>query len=366
MLRKHPRPLVTLAAILALFTTGEVLAEPYLAVFKGMQCSSCHSHSAGGGMRTVYGNAFAQSELTSQRIGDNKSEFWTGEMTKWLSIGANLRGRYAYDDTPNSDTQSAFSVTRGAVYLKANLIADRVSLYIDQQIAPNASQNREAYVSLKSAKGRYQLVAGQFYLPYGLRLQDDTAFVRQVTGINFTNPDRGVQFIYESGAWSSQVSVTNGSGGGNEIDSGKQLSAVTSFVKANWRLGASINTNNADSGDRQMANVFAGLKTGSIVWLAEVDWISDELSDQEEQDGTAGLVEANWLYSKGYNLKLSYDYFDPDTDVDEDHRARYNLVWEYNPMQFIQARVGVRSYDGPPQIDLANRDELFVELHGFF
>jgi hypothetical protein len=35
-------------------------------------------------------------------------------------------------------------------------------------------------------------------------------------------------------------------------------------------------------------------------------------------------------------------------------------------MQFLQGRIGVRSYDGIPQVDTQNRDEFFLELHGFF
>ena len=366
MMCGNVRLLVALAATTMVLLGPEAMAEPYLAIYKGMQCSSCHSHTAGGGMRTAYGNVFAQSELAARRMGDSNGDVWTGEMNKWLSVGANLRGSYRFDDVPNSDSQGEFSVTRGTIYVEARLIANRLSLYIDQQLAPNASQNREAYLKFKGASGKSQFLAGQFYLPYGLRLQDDTAFVRQVTGINFTNPDRGVQYSYESGPWSSQVSVTNGSGGGNEIDSGKQLSAVTNFVRQNWRIGGSINVNDADAGDRQMANIFAGVKTGPVVWLAQADWISDEIADQEDQNGIAGYVEANWMIRKGQSLKFGYDYFDPDDDIDEDHQVRYSLVWEYNPMQFVQGRFGVRVYDGPPQSDLANRDEFFAELHGFF
>ena len=349
-----------------LFGAKSVLAEPYLAVYKGMHCSSCHSNNAGGGMRSVYGNVFAQSELAARRIGNNTDELWTGQVNDWLALGANLRSSYRMVDVPNSDTQSAFDVTRGTVYVEARLFEDRVSLYIDQQVAPGGSQNREAYVRIKNANSKLQFLAGQFYLPYGLRLQDDTAFVRQVTGINFTNPDRGIQLAYESGPWSTQVSLTNGSGGGNEVDSGKQLSAVANFVRQDWRFGASVNVNDADAGDREMANIFAGLKTGPIVWLAEVNSIRDELTSQQDQDSIAGLFEGNWLYRKGHNLRLSYDYFDPDRDIDEDHQVRYSLVWEYNPLQFVQARLGVRVYDGPPQQDIANRDEIFAELHGFF
>ena len=54
-----------------------------------------------------------------------------------------------------------------------------------------------------------------------------------------------------------------------------------------------------------MQNVFAGLRTGAIVWLAEADLITDDLPLGGERDMVAGLVEANWLYRRGHNLKIS-------------------------------------------------------------
>ena len=340
-------------------------AEPYIAVQKGMQCSACHSQPAGGGMRSAYGNVYSQSELVAERLGDG-GEMWTGSVGKWLSIGGNLRGSFEYIDTPEEDEINEFDVTRGTLYIAAQVIPNRLSVYIDQQFAPNASQNREAYVKLRNSDGRWHLLAGQFYLPYGLRLQDDSAFVRLATGINFTNPDRGVQVGYENHQWSTQLSVTNGTGGGAELDSGKQVSLVSQFVRPGWRLGASLNTNDADTGDRTMGGVFVGLKTGSIAWLAEADYVMDAVPGSSDRDGIAGLVEGNWLFRKGHNAKVSYDYFDPDRDVDEDHQVRYSVLWEYTPFQFVQSRIGVRIYDGPPQLNVQNRDEFFVELHGFF
>jgi hypothetical protein len=358
------------AALLALmlaaaFATDKAGAEPYLAVYKGMQCSGCHSHPAGGGKRNAYGNAFAQTEMPAERVGAADAALWTGEVAEWLSIGANLRADYRYVDTPETDHSSEFGVSRGTVYVEASLIPNRLSLYVDQQVAPGSGMNREAYVRLNSAGSGFHFAAGQFFLPYGLRLQDDTAFVRQVTGVNFSNPDRGVQVGYEAGPWSTQLTVTNG-GGGGETDTGKQLSWVAHYVRQRWRAGASFNFNEADAGNRQMQNVFFGLRTGPVVWLAQADLVTDDLPSGAEQDVIATLVEGNWLFRQGHNLKVSYDYFDPNDDVDEDHQARWSLLWEYTPMQFLQSRVGVRIYDGIPQVNAQNRDEYFAEIHGFF
>jgi len=362
--------MLKLAGILTIAVLGlagrVAQAEPYLAVYKGMQCSGCHSHPAGGGMRNAYGNAFAQSELAAQRVGAADAQFWTGAVSKWLSVGANLRADYHYTDVPDNDVRSEFAVQRGTFYAEANVIADRLSIYVDQQFAPGSSLNREAYLRLRGGNGKFSLVAGQFFLPYGLRFQDDTAFVRQVTATNFTNPDRGLQAIYEAGPWSTQLSLTNGSGGGTEANTGKQLSWVAQFVRPAWRAGASANVNDADAGDREMGNVFAGLRTGPLAWLAEIDFIRDDIPGGARRDALAAYLEANWLFRKGHNLKFAYDYFDPDRDVAEDHGVRWSLLWEYSPMQFLQLRLGARVYDAPPQDDFANRDEFFAELHGFF
>ena len=115
-----------------------------------------------------------------------------------------------------------------------------------------------------------------------------------------------------------------------------------------------------------MQNVFVGLKTGPIVWLGELDFISDDVPGASSQDAIAGLFEGNWLFRKGHNLKVRYEYLDPNDSISEDHQVRWSLLLEVTPMQFLQGRFGARHYDGIPQSDFQNRDEFFVELHGFF
>lgn len=353
-----------LAATLALLSSGEhAAAEPYLAVQKGMQCSNCHSSPAGGGKRTVYGNVFAQSELAARRLGDGKA--WTGEVTKWLAIGADLRASFEDIDVPNRSGTSDIDFNRGTFYAEATLIPNRLSLYVDEQFSPNDFDTREIYVRLNSKDAKWFVAGGEFYLPYGLRLQDDTAFVRQATGINFANTDRGLLGGYNFGPWSTIASITDGSGAGRD-GAGNQVSLISSYTQATWRAGVSVNVNDDDAGDRTMFGLFGGLKTGPVAWLAEIDSISDNVSPGVTADAFAGLLEANWTIRGKNNLKLSYDYLDPNIDISEDQQVRYSLVWEHSPMQFIQARIGYRLYDGIPQVDAQNRKVFFAELHGFF
>ncbi|MGH8223984.1 MAG: hypothetical protein ACREQZ_13525, partial [Woeseiaceae bacterium] len=178
--------------------------------------------------------------------------------------------------------------------------------------------------------------------------------------------DTGWEAGAELGDWSAQLAVTRGTAGGPEVDSGKQYSLRLSHVRPRWRAGGSFNFNDAAVGDRQMQNLFAGLRTGRVSWLAEIDYIVDKGSPTGRRELWMSFLEANVRVRQGHNLKLTFEYFDPDSDVDEDQQNRTGIVWEYSPMQFLQARFGYRSYDGIPQNPAQNRTQLFVELHALF
>jgi len=97
--------------------------------------------------------------------------------------------------------------------------------------------------------------------------------------------------------------VVNGSGGVPEIDTGTQLSLAASFAWTFWRRGVRAHSNNADVGNREKQGVFLRLKIGAVVRLAAADVIWDDLSPGGERGAVAGVIEANWLLTKGDNVK---------------------------------------------------------------
>ncbi len=344
-----------------------VAAEPYIAVRTGLTCMECHTNVTGGGMRTPYANRIAQRRMPRNFIKTpDKIKNWTGEISKWLSVGGDLRADYQYVDIPSEDSISESEVEEGLVYIALNLIPDRLIFYVDEQVAPERAANREIFGLFKAFDSKFYAKVGQFFLPYGWRLEDDTAFIRQVPGINFSTPDKGFEVGLETGPWSAQLAVTNGAAGGRDDHSGNQYSLMCSYVRDKWRVGAIFNFNDADIGDRQMQNIFFGLRTGPVTWLAQADYIRDESLSAGERGQWLGLVEGNWLFAKGNNLKITYEYFDPDDDVDEDEQTRWSGVWSFFPFQFTETRVGIRLYDGIPQNNRQNRDNFFAELHIYF
>jgi hypothetical protein len=340
-------------------------AEPYLAAQMGLKCAQCHVNPTGGGMRTVFGNTFAQTQLAAKRIGAEE-DLWTGQVMKFLSVGGNARANWNFSDIPNTGSSHDFAVEEARAYLDFGVIPNRLSVYLDQRFAPGNSTNLEANVRYWITENQFYVKAGRMYLPFGYRFEDDNAFVRQLSGINMQAPDEGVEIGLEKGAWTTQLALGNGTAGAPEVDDGKQIVVRTEYVQSAWRVGASLVANNTDAGDRQGAGLFGAVRAGPVTLLGEVDYIDDDSIGASGRKLMASIAEADWKLRQGHNLKLAFEWFEPDRDVDEDEQTRTSLLYEWSPIQFIQLRAGVRVYDGIPQNDLQNRRQAFVQLHGFF
>jgi hypothetical protein len=361
------KPIVlALAGLLLAALAGTARAEPYLAIRQGLKCAACHQNPTGGGMRTALGNSWAQGVLAEHRLDIPGVGPWMGSIGRYLSLGGDLRYDESNTSLPHQPSVKESGISEGRVYVQLNLLPDRFQLYLDERLAPGGALRLESYAKLWLWDRQVYVKAGQMFLPYGLRLQDDAAFIRQVPGINFTTPDNGAEIGIDRGPWAAQLAVSRGTAGGPEIDSGKQWSLRVERVQPLWRLGASFNYNDSSAGKRRMQNLFVGLRTGTVSWLAEADYIVDEGLGPSGRRQWAALVEADWNFHAGHNLKLTAESFDPDTVVQHDRRTRLSVVWEYTPLPYVQLRVGGRLYQGIPQNDSQNRRLAFAELHLFF
>lgn len=344
---------------------GCAYAEPYLAVQTGLKCTQCHVNPTGGGLRAVYGDVFAQTLLPAAHL-DTGTDTWTGNVASFLRLGGDLRTEALATEVPHTKTISQFQLEQARTYIEAEVIPARLLVYVDEQVAPGGALNREAYALYWSADHSWYVKAGQMYLPFGWRLQDQSAFVQQVSGINMTTPDQGVEFGWLKGHWDAQLDVTNGTAGGPVDDSRKQFSSQLSYVESFWRVGVAANYNDKLGGSRGAYGLFGGLRTGPISWLAEVDAVEDKSVGVDQGRTLATLLEGNWLIARGNNLKVTAEYLDPDRSVQNNGETRWSVVYELTPIQFVQLRTGVRYYDGIPQIDTQHTRQYFVELHGFF
>ena len=353
---------------LAILLGGRAFAEPYLAVRYGLKCTTCHVNPTGGGLRTSFGDVFSQTQLPAHPIRGDWG-LWTGAVTKWLRVGGNFRYDANFTRTPGEPNTDHLQIQQGRLYAEADPIPNRLVFYVDEQATPGpgAPINREAYAIFWSASHDWYVKAGRMYLPFGFRLQDQSAFVYDVSSITMYSPDNGLELGWLRDHWDAQVTLSNATAAGAIPSSnGKEYGLQVSYVESAWRLGVAAHDDDAPLARRKIFGVFGGGRTGPVTWLGEVDSVENEWAPMTGVTQMGLLLEGDWLIAAGNNLKVTLERLDPDRDVRYNKETRWSFVYELTPVQFVQLRAGVRDYYGPTSIPSQRSKLLFVELHGFF
>jgi hypothetical protein len=146
---------------------------------------------------------------------------------------------------------------------------------------------------------------------------------------------------------------------------GHQLTGQVVRLFERFRLGSAVSVTDSAVGQRRVVGLFAGVRTGKVAWLGEVDGIRDDGYPEGTRRFVAALGEADWAFAPGHNLKFTAEFHDPDRAIAQDQKTRLSVLWEWTPVPFVQLRSGYRRYFGIPQNDLDNRHLVFVELHAF-
>lgn len=352
----------------ALLAAGTLLAaaparsEPYLAVENGLKCSACHVNPTGGGLRNRAGAQYALAALPSFPLPE--AALWNGEVTDWLRLGTDLRANSTRSRVPGEAAVTESGLDQWRAYAELQLVPDWLGGVLDQQLRPGKPERREAYLRAGGVARGWTAKAGQFYLPFGWRLQDSTAFVRSLSGIGMATPDKGIELGLELDQVSAQVTHTRGPGNMGPV-SGHQDGVQAVWLQPWGRVGLAHAATRSSIGKREASAVFGGFRTGPVSWLGEFDFVSDGSYPEGRRRLAASLAEADWRIAQGHNLKISIEWLDPDRRVRHDDKARDSLVYEWSPLPYLQLRGGWRWYDGIPQSSVDNRRSSFLELHAF-
>ena len=363
-------------------------AEPYLAVREGYKCSFCHTNLTGGGKRTGVVSAHSDSFLKYPKnlfeALDQRTPI-TGQIVDGISVGADFRGTFTtlFRDTPNQRGRvrnnttfrpadsSNFDIVEGNAYLEVNLIKEALTFYLDESFAPGSAFNRETFGLLTGfLPWNMYIKGGKFFPPYGLRLQDDAAFIRSRTGFNFTSPDTGVEIGLAPGNAFFSVALTNGTGVSAGRRLGKQVSLNSYYmfdlpVVRTLMLGGSYSHNSLEGKSRTLYGFHTGTNLWRFTLLGEVDFIEDQQIPGSPSQ-FAAYTELNWLALDWMNVKFAFDYFDPNRRQADDQLTRFSLGLEPFLAPNLQLRTFYRVYNGVPERPQDNFNQLIAEMHVFF
>ncbi len=370
-----------LAIVLAglLLCAGGAHAEPYLMLRAGAKCGDCHTNITGGGKRTPFAHIHAKDilhDLDLLPIPPGIKPF-NGELNNYVSIGADLRVRNTtvFQDKPNRagrvPDNRAFrrgvisndmAVFEALLYGQVDLWPDVASLYIDRSVNGGGT-TREVFGLLRGFLPWDTYVkGGRFFPTYGLRVQDDEAFIRSETGNTFQRQDEGVEFGFGPGPFFLATSITNGTAGDRDVAvtvNGYTLLQDIPVVR-NILAGASFSRIN---NKRDSEAFYAGSNLWNFTYLAELDLIDDRQPGSATQhEQFASYFELDWLLFDWLNLRGTAEFLKVTQNRD---RTRYSIGLEPFISRFIQPRIQYRINNGDPTDVQQNQDELWFELHMF-
>jgi hypothetical protein len=371
-------------------------AEPYMGVREGYKCSACHVNMTGGGMRTAFVAAHAKEILHYPdwlKPLTSPVEAFSGELNQYVSLGADVRTSLTFimQDKGTSGQVKNDVVFRGRLdevdfevyeavgYLNVNLIPDLLNVYLDLRFAPSVD-TREVF-AMALLPWDFYVKAGQMFLPYGLQLQDDNAFIRggrngsATTGFSFFVSQPGVEVGWEPGPASVAIAVTEGI----DDDTDVQVTGTASLlftelpVVRTFQAGVS-GTYNGGGSQTSLIGLFTGFNLGRFTYLGEVDFRHDN-SVPDPAGGTQAVgtfmtySEGNYLFFDWLNLKVAFDYADWDGELPRqghDAENRFSIGLEPFIARFIQLRAFYRIGNGIRTNFSHNQDLWSAEIHVFF
>lgn len=395
-----PRIGLTLGCLL--LCAAPALAEPYLAVREGLRCSACHTNMNGGGKRTDLVATHARDLLHYPNVFgafSSPPEFFSGEVNKFVSLGADLRATETatFQDlgsnglvggTPTKFVENnkvfrgrletnSIAVTQTVLYGELRLIPDWLTLYIDQRFQPQ-TDNREAFGMLKLPWHGLFFKAGRMFLPYGLQLQDDGAFIRggtngsANTNFSFNQQQGAFEVGIEPGPVTFIAAVSDGPPGDRDVQ--VTATAYTLFtdlpVVNHVMAGGSFSRVGPPGSETMLFGFFAGSNIERLTFLGEADFRSDRTSSTNGRSIGSFIAygEADYLFFDWLNLKAAVDYADSDGTLGDTNDSENRVSVGFEPFlnRFLQPRIFYRVSNGVQRKPEHNQNVVLAEVHLFF
>ncbi|HYC53479.1 MAG TPA: hypothetical protein VEL28_00870 [Candidatus Binatia bacterium] len=395
------------AAGVVAVAAGSARAEPYMALREGFTCGDCHTNRTGGGMRNVTAEMHAAQVLRLPNDGKGilpaHDTWFSPNINDFFSIGADFRltDTLTFQDDPDPDTgrvknntvfrpleENDFELAQGTIYAHLRLIPDILSLYVDERVAPGGASNNEAFALIeKVLPWDTYIKAGRFFPGFGVRLEDDSAFVSSATGFNFSRTLNGVEIGRSALGLNWNLSVSEGGQAFNFVSllnvmymwdkfgpfHGAMLGGSFSRNEANVKSNPANPRSRTLHLDNYSWALYGGFSVGDLTVVVQGDLIDGEENGGtatdpfvDDNDTWAAYVEGNYLLFDWLNFKASFDWFDPNNSDGADVQNRVSVGLEPFIDRFLQLRLFYRVYNGPEDNLNANRDTLTLEGHLFF
>ena len=342
-----------------------------------LTCNVCHVNPSGGMLRNGTGYVYGTKSLSlSTDIPDDIARYIEAiRENGFLTIGADFRFMAIRGDS--TDVDPLYFPMQADLYLNAR-VQKHVSLFTQFGLerAGNPSV-REAFGLVDNLPYNAYVKFGRFIPPYGLRLDDHTAFIRTKLDLSQAQSDAyfsGVEAGAEPTLFFARAAHFNSdtppSGSSGLTPTG--YSATAGWAGTWLHLSLSyIGINDLDattlgSTERSAYGAAGALRYKTLTYLFEFDRKNDDVASGgsvSTEDADITFSELDWKAVQGVNLKARYETYSPEASTGEADQKRYVAGVDFYPWPFTEINAQYRVTDSEPG-DTSN--DFFVIGHIWF
>lgn len=380
-----------------------------------LSCGACHVNPTGGGMKHEGGLYYGKDQLAA--LGDRPTNDFTkpteapppGHPDRFagmntfplVQVSADFRAMAYY--TEEGDSTSIFpmqtevsvavapynpkELNKGRVTLLAAVAAEGSRrLTYGNIVSDDQFDDWTDRIYLKEAWALYHdlpyqayVKAGKFLPPFGLRLDDHTAFIRQEQSFDHERQVTGVEIgLNPNYFYGHLAAFANTPSGKAPIvhDSGGGVALMAGTRHLLWQAGGQMMYEARDDSDDLWIganwglNLFEvdygmkGLQLGPFTYLGEIDLRRRKyaLAGVDDTNGLAAFHEVNWHPRRWVRFLGRYDWMDPDLDVKDDHRHRYTVGGVVYPLPFLEVIAQWR-WNVEPEAIRADDNDGLLQVH---
>jgi len=382
--RGDSRAVVLLLSAVALAAVGLALAArpaaalPLYATRQGLPCSGCHFDPQGGGPRNDFGFNYEKNrhELAPD-VGKWADLVLANKLGDFLYVGTNFRTQYMRIHDIGTSSKLDVSTTfpmQGDLYFTLVPHSNLTLVY-----GRDLHDTRDAWGMIHDLPGGLYFRAGQFRVPFGLRIDDHTGAMRAgfrdaLAGSFGTSgflpydpriPEGGLEIGFTPHpGWLASAAITNG--GAAFANQAQALSAKLSYFGPRFIAGLSgyhnYSTSTAITDKR--ASLYAGLNLGArLQLLSEVGLGTSDDTTFGRRDLRGSYAEADWRLARGVLLRGKYDFIDLDHRVAGLAQERWTVESTFTPVPFADILVSLRRIR--PE-DAPDENQLLVQWHVYY
>jgi hypothetical protein len=307
-------------AALLLAAQGAAEAFPRFAQRIGASCQSCHVNPTGGGMRNAYGVTYGQETLPVREWKEETGmENFSTQLSEVFSFGADFRTRVVYRSL---DRTTSFLQTQGDLYFAAN-VNKKLTVYLDKGV----TSGTEVFGLLKMLPAHGYVKIGRFTPAYGIRLEDR----------NNQAEDTGFELGLAPGGLTVSGGVFNGSGDVKQKVLAARAEGRTEIGDIRLNLGGSVLRTPSSTATTRLLGAFGGVSCAELSLFGEADFRKDEAAAGDRRSFLT-YVEADYMVRSGLDLKVIYEYTDPDVDLKSGSFSATSFGVEFFPVAGLEVK----------------------------